>query len=141
MNLRFPTAGESSGSLLREMALGRPVIVSDIGAFSELPDDACIKIPPGDGEVEWLFEDMNTLANQPVLARGLGANAAKYVNDYCAWEKTAAQYAAFMRSLQSPVAPRPPAPSPQPQSLGDYILSFSKQTRDSEGYARTHLHR
>src|SRR5258706_847512 len=52
MNLRFPTAGESSGSLLREMALGRPVIVSDIVAFSELPADACIKIPPADGEVE-----------------------------------------------------------------------------------------
>lgn len=141
MNLRYPTAGESSGSLLREMALARPVIVSDIGAFSELPEDACIKIPPGDSEVEWLFEYMNTLANQPALAHAVGVNAAKYVNDFCTWERTAAQYAAFLSSLKPSAVTRHPSPETREPSLADYILSFSKQTRDSENYARTHLHR
>ena len=37
LNLRFPTVGESSGTLLRSLGLGRAVIVSDIGSFAEYP--------------------------------------------------------------------------------------------------------
>src|SRR5207253_10077670 len=38
LNLRYPTVGETSGSLLRALGLGRAVLVSDVGAFHELPD-------------------------------------------------------------------------------------------------------
>ncbi len=38
VNLRYPTAGETSASLLRLMAAGKPVVVSDAGSFRELPD-------------------------------------------------------------------------------------------------------
>ncbi|HET9015899.1 MAG TPA: glycosyltransferase, partial [Thermomicrobiaceae bacterium] len=40
VNLRFPTAGETSASLLRLMGGGRPVLVTGAGSFSELHDDA-----------------------------------------------------------------------------------------------------
>ncbi len=135
LNLRFPTAGESSGSLLREMAAGRAVIVSDIGSFSELPAGTCIKIPAGDEEPEWLFEYMNTLVNQPELAQAMGRNAAAFIARDCAWEKTAAQYARYLGAAQ-------PAPAaPVSEAIGDYILSFSQQNAGAESYARTHLHR
>ena len=47
LNLRYPTVGESSGTLSRALGLGRAVIVSDVGSFSELPDDVCLKVPVG----------------------------------------------------------------------------------------------
>ena len=47
LNLRYPTVGETSGSLQRALGLGKAVIVSDIGSFSELPDDTCLKVPAG----------------------------------------------------------------------------------------------
>ena len=50
LNLRYPTVGETSGTLLRALGLGRAVLVSDVGAFSEFPDDVCLKVPVGDGE-------------------------------------------------------------------------------------------
>jgi glycosyltransferase involved in cell wall biosynthesis len=44
VNLRYPTAGETSRSVLQIMAARKPVIVSNVGWFSELPDNCCIKI-------------------------------------------------------------------------------------------------
>jgi glycosyltransferase involved in cell wall biosynthesis len=44
INLRSHTVGETSASLCRIMGIGVPAIVSDIGWFSELPDDAVIKV-------------------------------------------------------------------------------------------------
>ena len=46
LNLRYPTVGETSGTLLRALGLGRAVLVSDVGAASpNFPDDVCLKVP------------------------------------------------------------------------------------------------
>jgi len=56
VNLRYPTAGETSGTLIRALDAGKPVAVSDYAQFAELPDDVVFKVPLGDGEVERLVE-------------------------------------------------------------------------------------
>jgi glycosyltransferase involved in cell wall biosynthesis len=58
VNLRYPTAGETSGALLRIFHAGKPVAVSDYGQFAEFPDDAVTKIPLGAGEIEALVRFM-----------------------------------------------------------------------------------
>lgn len=42
-NLRYPTQGENSASLLRILGYGKPVIVTDIGSFSEFPEGIVFK--------------------------------------------------------------------------------------------------
>ena len=37
VSLRSPTMGETSGSAIRALSLGKPLVVSDVGWFSELP--------------------------------------------------------------------------------------------------------
>ncbi|HEU5020532.1 MAG TPA: glycosyltransferase, partial [Bryobacteraceae bacterium] len=71
MNLRFPTVGETSGSLQRALGLGKAVIVSDVGSFSELPDDICLKVAPGPGEEDLIFEFLNVLVSNPELAQAM----------------------------------------------------------------------
>ena len=39
VSLRSPTMGETSGSAIRALSLGKPLVVSDAGWFAELPDD------------------------------------------------------------------------------------------------------
>ena len=56
VNLRYPTAGETSGTLIRALDAGKPVAVSDYAQFAELPDDVVFKVPLGEGEVERLVE-------------------------------------------------------------------------------------
>jgi glycosyltransferase involved in cell wall biosynthesis len=53
VSLRAPTMGETSGSALRALSLGKPLVVSDVGWFSEL--EGAARIPVGDGEVAALF--------------------------------------------------------------------------------------
>jgi len=99
LSLRYPTAGESSGPLLRALGLGRPVLVSDIGSFAELPDDVCLKVPVDGREIDFIFEYLNLLVSRPELARALGERAKKYVKERCAWERVAPQYAAFLKAV------------------------------------------
>jgi len=69
--------GETSGSVIRGLALVKPMLVSDVGWFSELPDKAVLKIPVDDYEVP-------TIAGALELAteRGteLGAAGSEYVH-------------------------------------------------------------
>ncbi len=58
VNLRYPTAGETSGALLRIFAAGRPVAVTGMAQFLEFPDQVATRIPLGEGEVEALVAFM-----------------------------------------------------------------------------------
>jgi glycosyltransferase involved in cell wall biosynthesis len=77
VNLRSPTMGETSGSVIRALALGKPVLVSDVGWFSEVPDDAALKIPVDDYEVPTIAGALALAADH---SAELGAAAAAYVH-------------------------------------------------------------
>ena len=62
VSLRAPTMGETSGSVIRQLSLGKPAIVSDTGWFAELPDGVALKIPVGDGEVDALHAALELIA-------------------------------------------------------------------------------
>lgn len=99
LNLRFPTVGETSGSLTRAMGLGRAVMVSDVGSFSELPDDICLKVPVGIHEEDLIFEYLNTLVMRPDLALAMGARAKAWVETECRWDVVADKYADFLEQV------------------------------------------
>src|SRR3970040_123258 len=54
VNLRHPTMGETSGNVIRSLSLGKPLVVSHIGWFSELPREVALKVPVDANEVETL---------------------------------------------------------------------------------------
>ncbi len=80
LNLRYPTAGETSASLLRVLAAGRPAIVSDYAQFADLPHEVVIRVPLGGeeepGELAALLRDL--LAN-PERLRAMGDAAREHV--------------------------------------------------------------
>ena len=46
VQLRATSNGESSGVVAHALARGVPLVVTDIGAMRELPDDVAIRVPP-----------------------------------------------------------------------------------------------
>lgn len=96
LNLRFPTWGESSGTLVRLMAAGRPVIVSDAGAFADLPQGAVVRIPADHREVPALVEVLRRLLTDLDFAEAIGKTAVTYIQTVCAPERVAAGYADFV---------------------------------------------
>ncbi|MEM7355167.1 MAG: glycosyltransferase family 4 protein, partial [Acidobacteriota bacterium] len=79
LNLRYPTAGETSASLLRILAIGRPAVVSDYAQSAELPDDGVIKIPVGEGESAVLAQKLAELLADPENLARLGRAARRHV--------------------------------------------------------------
>jgi glycosyltransferase involved in cell wall biosynthesis len=77
VNLRHPTMGETSGSVIRGLSLGKPLVVSDVGWFSELPDDVALKVPPDDDEVATLTAALELLASRADVREAMGASAAE----------------------------------------------------------------
>ena len=72
VNLRHPTMGETSGSVIRGLSLGKPLVVSDVGWFSELPGDVALKVPPDDDEVATLDGGARAARDAPRRSRGDG---------------------------------------------------------------------
>jgi len=120
LNLRYPTVGESSGTLLRALGLGKAVMVSQIGSFQEFPEDVCLKVPVGAGEEELIFEYLNLLVSRPEVARALGESARDYVARECNWAGVARRYAEFLESVVGgvPAAPAIPAMSVEAANNG-----------------------
>ena len=109
INLRYPSAGETSASLLRIMAAGLPVIVSDAGSFSEVPSGCLIKIPVGRIEEPLLAEYLIALSRDEALRAGLGGAARAFIAEEHSVERSATGYLDVLaplvgRSLALPVA-------------------------------------
>ena len=79
VSLRSPTMGETSGSVIRSLGLGRPVVVSDVGWFSELPDEVVAKIPVDESEVDVLAGVLERLSADDELRERMGGAARRYV--------------------------------------------------------------
>jgi len=97
LNLRERTVGETSGSVCRVMAAGVPPVVSNVGWFAELPDDAAIKIDAGENADALLRAYLVKLMEDSGLRQRIGANARRYVREEHAIEKSAKEYLDFIR--------------------------------------------
>jgi glycosyltransferase involved in cell wall biosynthesis len=96
VNLRFPTMGETSGAAIRALVLGRPLVVTDVGWFSELPDDVAAKVPVGEWEVDVLTAVLAKLAADGELRAEMSRRASEYVKKEHALERVAELYCAAL---------------------------------------------
>lgn len=96
VNLRSPTMGETSGSVVRQLSLGKPVVVSDVGWFSELPDAVALKVPVDAHEAETLYAALELLARDEDVRRAMGASASDLVRREHDVERVAELYAAAL---------------------------------------------
>ena len=116
LNLRYPTVGESSGTLMRALGLGKAVVVSEVGSFSEFPDSVCLKAPVDETEEDHIFEYLNLLVSRPDLRHALGAQARDWVQSECSWPKVARRYLEFLECVAGQGGPLPaPSTAPEPR--------------------------
>jgi glycosyltransferase involved in cell wall biosynthesis len=98
VNLRYPTMGETSGSVVRGLSLGKPLVVSDVGWFSELPADVALKVPPDDDEVATLTAALELLASRPDVRGAMGSRAADLARREHDVERVADLYVAALEA-------------------------------------------
>jgi glycosyltransferase involved in cell wall biosynthesis len=96
VSLRAPTMGETSGSVVRALSLGKPVVVSDLGWFAELPDDVAFKAPVDALEVERLTAALELLLGDEAARAAMGRAAREYAEREHGLERVADLYAAAL---------------------------------------------
>jgi glycosyltransferase involved in cell wall biosynthesis len=101
VNLRYPSMGESSGTLTRAMMLSKPCIVSDDAAFADLPADSVVKIGLGSSEVRDLAAAIEHLGLDKKARAALGAAGRFYAATELSPAKIALQ---FKRVIEASVA-------------------------------------
>lgn len=78
VSLRWPTMGETSAGAIRVLSLAKPLVVSDVDAFRELPDDVALKVAPDEREAGTLAAALLLLAGEPDRRAAMSAAARAY---------------------------------------------------------------
>jgi glycosyltransferase involved in cell wall biosynthesis len=106
VGLRAPTMGETSGSAIRALSLGKPLVVSDVGWFSELPSEAVWKVPVDEREVAVLAAGLERLVGDPHLRAAMGEAGREFVRTEHDLERVADRYAAALEEAAGGAAVR-----------------------------------
>lgn len=148
LNLRYPTVGENSGTLMRSLGLGKAVVVSEVGSFRELPDEICLKAPVDASEEDHLFEYLNVLVSRPEMRQALGERARRWVERECNWTSVAERYVRFLEDVAAGCARADVGGEPL-QQIDDvhhtpvepaYIQSWAPEP-DTQTYVASHITR
>jgi glycosyltransferase involved in cell wall biosynthesis len=108
VNLRYPTARETSAALLRLLAQGRPTVVSDLEHLAELPEDAVIRADLTDEEGA-VTRAILRLAETPRLRKTLSEAARRFM----AREHSPARMrSSYLSAIERAASLPPPAPRP-----------------------------
>ena len=135
VNLRHPTAGETSATLIRLLAMAKPTIVSRTGSFAEIPEGCCAQVDLDDTEEDLLVACLERLQSDAGLCRALGANARLYVETHHGLEAAARAYADMLRGVVAeaaqPFRALPPlAPYPDDDVASDLVRAVSAEMCD-----------
>jgi glycosyltransferase involved in cell wall biosynthesis len=92
INLRYPSAGETSGIAIRMMGIGKTVMLSSGPEYARFPDGCCIRIDHGLAETSSLWHHMILVRSFPDVARAIGRHAAFHIARHHGLEQVAEQY-------------------------------------------------
>jgi len=105
INLRYPTAGESSGTLARSLAEGRAVIVNNYASWAELPSDVALKVEIDGPQADQVGRHLLHLAGDPSFRAGVEARSRQYAVDHLDPNVCRDQYLAFAREVSNQQSP------------------------------------
>lgn len=96
VNLKFPSMGESSGTLCEALKEGKATIVSAVNQYMEFPDDVCWKLPVCRYESAILADMIKYLLDHDDARKALEQNAKRYADEILNGENIAGMYAGII---------------------------------------------
>ena len=102
VNLRYPSAGETSGTFTRAMGAGKCCVIIDEGPFAEIPEDCAVKLKWGQDFRTHLRASMVDLLNENTrTAQRMGANARRWTEKRQLIHDCVASYESVVSEVQA----------------------------------------
>jgi glycosyltransferase involved in cell wall biosynthesis len=97
LNLRYPYFGETSASLMRLFGHGKCTIITDIGAFKDIPSDVAYKLPIPKyqselDEINLIYNALKHLKSTPKRIEKYEQACHQYAKEFLAIDKVTNQY-------------------------------------------------
>ncbi|HEY3024875.1 MAG TPA: glycosyltransferase family 4 protein [Pyrinomonadaceae bacterium] len=92
INLRNPSMGEASGTLMHALAAAKPTIISDVNQYREFPDRVCWKLTHDENQAEVLYAYLATLLSNRDVRAAMSHNSREYVKSVLDPERIVAQW-------------------------------------------------
>jgi glycosyltransferase involved in cell wall biosynthesis len=99
VNLRYPSAGESSGTFARALAEGRATIVNDIGSFAEIPSDVALKVDVDGDQADQVGSHLVRLRADPSFRSSIEERAKRYAREVLSPERCSDLYLQVARTV------------------------------------------
>lgn len=96
LNLRYPSMGETSASLLRILQLGKFCIINEGGWFSEIPKD-CVEMLPVNNIESELKNALEKYIQNFSLREKIGMNAKRYIEKEYSEEEIVKEISEFIK--------------------------------------------
>jgi glycosyltransferase involved in cell wall biosynthesis len=129
VNLRFPSTGELSGTLIRALGMGKAVMVSNTGPFAEFPEHTVARIDLGPPEVNEIAETLELFVRRPDIREAMGRFAASHVERSYTLRAEAAAYIDFLKRVSEAVRQGKLA-TPPPYDRADLAASIMATVSD-----------
>lgn len=95
VNLRYPSFESSSGSLVEQLWFGKPVVVTRIGAYDELPEECVVKVGMED-EAGNLRRALRRLVDDRAHRTAVAEAGRRWALEHCSGERYAAGLMGFL---------------------------------------------
>jgi glycosyltransferase involved in cell wall biosynthesis len=99
VNLTYPTAGEISGTTIRCIGMGLPLVISDLPQYSEIPEGVVLKVPPNENEIDLLISCLELLINDKQAREKISERAREYAKKNLSIEKSAEEISIFLKKF------------------------------------------
>jgi glycosyltransferase involved in cell wall biosynthesis len=88
-----------SAVIIRALAAGKPLIISDNPHWRIFPDDFCWRVPAGAQEATVLTDYLKKLRSNPALQKTMGHKARDYYLEHHTIEGMALNYISLIKSV------------------------------------------
>jgi glycosyltransferase involved in cell wall biosynthesis len=130
VNLRYPSGGEMSGTLVRALGMGVATIVLDYGPIGELPHQVARKITWDGNAQASLTEALRELLTDAAARKALGNGAANYVRTVHSIEQVAERYSRIIRKADAGARPARQLPTAQYEAAQGFMARRLRELGD-----------
>jgi len=99
INLRWPSTGATSASLIKSLSVGTPAIITELPENKDFDRSCLFNVKKDKNEIRNIFKILCRLKENPLLEKKMSSNAIEYIKKNHLWKDKAREIAELVREV------------------------------------------